>query len=187
MAKKAYKNVLELSESVLGKKFTGELKAEIDYHSLSGVLQKIRCMEGLSQEEMAERMGCSQSKISKIENASNDRISVEELTRFTEVMELNVELRIQKPMKTVDRIKQRVFEIKRDLDLLAELGGKDEDVAHGVDGFFGELFFNAVTQWFDSHEKLTKARKKKVEPGFQIVPPFSKEEVNQTTQATSAL
>ena len=65
-----------VSEMVSGAARIETLDEEVEGRTgdddVSRALSDLRCSQKMTQEELAERAGCTQSKISRIENSSND-------------------------------------------------------------------------------------------------------------------
>lgn len=59
-----------------------EMRLLEERFSLSRKMLSMRLDAKLTQERMAELMGCSQSRISKLENSENSHISVEDFYRY---------------------------------------------------------------------------------------------------------
>ena len=71
---------------------------------------------------MAEKIGCTQSKVSKIESAYNAELSVQDLLDYGKVMNLELELGYRhRSVKIVDMIKYHAFKIKNLFDQLTDL------------------------------------------------------------------
>lgn len=59
-----------------------EMQRIEETYSLSRKMLHLRLDAGLTQEQMAKLMDCSQSRISKLENSDNSHISVEDFYRY---------------------------------------------------------------------------------------------------------
>ncbi|MGM0488964.1 MAG: helix-turn-helix domain-containing protein [Planctomycetota bacterium] len=95
-----------------------------------------RMRSGLSQSDVADRMGCSQTKVSKMENGIDDDLRLGDLGDYLDAFGLHMRLIISPHAPTyVDQIKQHAFLIKRAMDNLCELAHQDEDIAEGVSDF----------------------------------------------------
>lgn len=136
------------------KKFTSDLEQEISNRTLSKSLFAMRCGAGLTQKQLADRMKCSQSRVSKLEVSPDRAIKVCDLIDYAEACDLDVRIGFHKPMTLVNWVKHHAFEIKKNLDHLAELAHKDPDIDRGVKGFFPEVFFNLLNIISTSAEKL---------------------------------
>src|SRR5579871_400464 len=55
-------------------------------------LTVLRCRAGLSQRDLAEKLHCTQSKISKLESGKDEDISIGELIRYADAAEHEIRL-----------------------------------------------------------------------------------------------
>lgn len=125
---KAFKTVSEMARHITDdKKFHKQLDSEIKKKSIAKVFFALRCQSKITQEEMAKRLGCTQSRISKIEHSSNNKQKVEYLIAYAEVLEMELSIDYRKPMKIVDKVKYHAFEIKKHLDTLAKVAIEKKD------------------------------------------------------------
>jgi len=152
---KKYNSVIEMSEGISdSKEFTEELRNALESTKLARVLMVMRNKRGLTQADVAKKMGYRQSKISKLEHTGADSISVGDLRRYAEALGVNITISFHEPMNAVQWIKHHAFQIQKHFDDLVELSHKDEGILHGVKNFFAESIFNIVRLIMDSAEKL---------------------------------
>jgi len=94
-----YRNVNELIESIdMSAKQKQALKGFVDERSLSRSLTILRAKSGLNQKEVAERCGCTQSRISKLECKEDHKITVGELRDYLD--SLGFDLQVVAQQKT---------------------------------------------------------------------------------------
>ena len=109
----------------------------------------------LSQADLAKRLDCSQSRISKIENGTDDQLRVADLRSYAKALGTGILFSIGEPKRhAVESIKHHAFQIKHHLDQLASLAHEDEQISSGVEKFFGETLFNMLQIIEDSASKL---------------------------------
>jgi transcriptional regulator with XRE-family HTH domain len=114
-----------------------------------------RAVHHLSQKEIAEKIGCTQSRISKLETISDADLRLGDLARYADALGLRVSIVLEsKECTPVTRIKKFAFQIKHELDKLAAFAANDHLIAKGVSVFVGEAFFNLVKIIQDSAKKL---------------------------------
>jgi transcriptional regulator with XRE-family HTH domain len=114
-----------------------------------------RAVHDLSQKDIAEKIGCTQSRISKLESSSDADLRLGDLARYADALGLRVNIVLEsKECTSVSRIKNLAFRIKHELDRMAKLAADDHVIAKGVSGFFGEAFFNLLKMIQDSAQKL---------------------------------
>lgn len=158
---KTFKSVPEMARHIItDSKFHKQLDSEIKSKSISKVLFFVRCNANVTQKEMANRLRCTQSKISKIEHSSNGKQSINDLIAYAKALGLEINVTIGKPMKLVDRIKVNAFQVKSDLDQLVKIATdkKDDKLFSGVVKFFNEATFNINKLLADSAATLEKQK-----------------------------
>lgn len=117
----------------------------------------MRSAEGLSQKDIAERIGCSQSRISKLESGNDDDLRLADLAAYLGALDLDLCLVFgQKDSTIVNKIKYHAVAIKRLLAELVKLAQIDKQIAAGVAGFHGEAFFNLIKILRDSVKDLPR-------------------------------
>ncbi|MGR3220940.1 MAG: helix-turn-helix domain-containing protein [Candidatus Anammoxibacter sp.] len=137
------------------KEFAKGVLQEINDKSLSKLLFSLRCSQGLTQKQLADKMKCTQSRISKIEHSYNKDLTVKDLLEYADALnfQLNIGYR-EKNLRLTDLIKHHAFKLKQHLDTLAGLGGKDKQLLSAILGFFKEVHYNINNYILDSASKL---------------------------------
>ena len=86
---KTYKDVVGMAAGVTGdERFVEDLAAHVEAGRLVRGLFAARCAAGLSQADVAERMGCTQSRVSKLEAAADDDLSLGDLRSYAKALGL---------------------------------------------------------------------------------------------------
>jgi transcriptional regulator with XRE-family HTH domain len=102
-----------------------------------------RAVKGLSQQEVAQKLDCTQSRISKLETSRDDDIRIGDISNYAKAVDCEFVYGLTPhDLKPTDRVKGLVFAIKRHMDDLALLAKTDTEIASGVGRFFFELFVN---------------------------------------------
>lgn len=87
---KTVKNMIKnLSDD---KDFKKNALDEIEKKSLSKFLFTLRCAHNLTQKQLAEKIGCTQSRISKIESSYDENITIKDLSDYGYVLNLQLEI-----------------------------------------------------------------------------------------------
>ena len=189
---KSYASVSELvGDIVEEKELRDKIRSEIRKQSVATVLFSMRCNFQVTQQQMAKRVERSQSWISKLEHASTDRITVEDLERYSRALEVNLVITFQKPMNAVESVKYHFFQIKKHLDGLLELAEDDEDIRAGVNKFHDEWLVNALKLFLEGKVKLAETAKPRQTEALTVVgpedPPDDKELADLTHLESSIL
>ena len=143
MARK-YSDVSEMVKRISSnEEFAEETVEYLSQRTLARFLSTLRCSAGLTQKDMAERMGCSQSKVSKLESSPDEKIAVKDLVQFGHALDKRLAIGFENQGITiVEQIKRHVFSIKHLLDQLAALAKYDDVIDRGVSRFFMETAVN---------------------------------------------
>ena len=125
--------------------FNRALEEQISNRRLVKALHAMRTAKGISQAEIAEKLDCSQSRVSKIENGEDGELRISELEAYARAMDRDLHVGFSKRGLTgLDRIKSHAFAIHRELCRMAELAENDESIARGVVKTFNEVLFNQL-------------------------------------------
>ncbi|MHB8973576.1 MAG: helix-turn-helix domain-containing protein [Pirellulaceae bacterium] len=111
-------------------------KKRIAERELMRQLTILRIKADLSQGDVAGKMNCSQSKISKMEKGRDEDLRLGDLDAYLNAMGFQMRLFITpKPHKFVDEIKCHALQIRKLMHRLCELAKQDGDIANGVSQF----------------------------------------------------
>lgn len=176
-----YKNVLEMIESIsTDGTFKALVNKEIKEKQLAKFLFYLRCTHNLSQKQLAEKIKCSQSRISKIEHSIDKDLTIKDLLDYAKVLNLRLEIGYRHPsVKTVDLIKYHAFKIKDYLNQLIELAKDDETLIEKIGEFHAEALFNIIKIISGSLVKLDFKQKKQKKDisRIHISPPLEKAKI----------
>lgn len=180
-----YKSVLEMVKKISTDDSYKELVAnQIKGRLLAKFLFYLRCEHGLSQKELAEKIACSQSRISKIEHSLDKDLTIQDLLDYGKVLNLQLEIGYRHPSaKIVDLIKYHAFKIKAYFNELNTLAKDDEALNQSIKKFHLEAFFNIGKIIWDSLAKLDfkqKAQKRDASI-IHISAPLEKEKLEHLT------
>ena len=125
--------------------FVDSIKQEAAERALTNHLLALRGAKGISQEQIAKHFGCSQSKISKLENGLDTDLSMGDLLQYCDAIGLELSVGLSpKGNTSIDRVRQHAFFIKDELSRLVSLAEGDETMASGLANTLGEVLFNLV-------------------------------------------
>ena len=131
---KRHSNIKSLIKSVSQNPKVGErVNEELKRRQLSNFLVFLRCDNNLTQKELAEKIGCHQSKISKLEVAYDDQISIKNLLEYGKALNLQLELGYRnKNVKITELINYHIYRIKEYLAKLVFMSKGDNAMSAGV-------------------------------------------------------
>ena len=139
------------------------INKKIEDHSLGKGLTILRTKADLSQEEMAKKMGVSQSRISRLEYASNDQIKLGDLNKYVAALGYETTLVISKPQNIAQKIKNAYNQLSALLTELQKYAVEDEAILQGIAKFELEAthnLFNLASALLES----SSSKMKKIHP-----------------------
>lgn len=142
--KGTYKSVTEMVRDLTEAPFAEAVIERVRQKGVIDQLMAQRAVQGLSQKDIAERMSCTQSKVSKLEAATDDDLRCGDLEAYADALGLDVSVHLSKRGATLaDRVKFHILSARKLLLRIAELSSKDETMANGANRFFAEVLLNA--------------------------------------------
>lgn len=144
---KKYKSVSDLIKSMdLPKERQQEQIDYINARRLSRLLTVMRSQQGMNQQQAAEKCGCTQSRISKLEYKEDRKITIGELLDYSDALGLDLSVMfLPKKMKIVDRVKLHAFRIEQLLQRLVKLSKGDKKMEKAAASFHGECLVNLLS------------------------------------------
>jgi transcriptional regulator with XRE-family HTH domain len=161
MSEKTFDSVEKMVDALSGgDSFADGVKQRIRANRVVTGLQAMRVAKGISQARIAQELGSTQSRVSKIETSEDSDLTLGEIEAYARAIDSDVHIGFSKrDITAVEKIKAHAFAIRRELDKLAECSQKDENIAEAVAAFFGEAFFNLVKGVQDASRKLPRRPK----------------------------
>lgn len=156
MSNKRYSNVAELARRTSeDPKLVDQLANRLHRRQLVKKLMAMRAAKELSQEQVAAKMNCSQSRISKFEGSDDDDLRLGDLRDYLRAIGLDLQLVIaRKQWPATEQIKFHAFQIKERLAQLVKLAREKPELCQGIQGFHVEALCNLMALVADSAEKL---------------------------------
>jgi transcriptional regulator with XRE-family HTH domain len=155
--------------SILAGELAGDAEAREDVELLIRESWMIRAMivhrmrAGMTQREIARRMGCSPSRISKIESGTDHSLGWVEVYRYFGALGLNVSVMLDQPsVPLAAKIKHHVFAIDEQLKELTRLAGQtesDSTIREGIARFYKEVLFNFLARFKGQYDEFTSVVK----------------------------
>jgi transcriptional regulator with XRE-family HTH domain len=153
-----HKNVAEMLRDTAAE---GEAITTSEFHDYVGErklvkeLAILRSARGLSQQDVAESIKCTQSWVSKIENGKDDELTIGELRKYFDA--LGLEFRpgaVKKGATLVDETKQLAFAMRGKFNKLASLAQEGDEMVESIANFFMQAFINLNTFLSEAAAKL---------------------------------
>jgi hypothetical protein len=134
VAGKAYASVSELVHDSGNSEFAAEFEAYQSERRLVNCLTTIRCVNEIGQVELSERMGCTQSKVSRMETSRDADLNFGDIVAYARGLKQTVHLMFSpESMNAVDHIRFHFSCINGILESLISLAGDDEVICNGVE------------------------------------------------------
>ena len=134
-----------IQDSDVDEGFRKKALKRIDNSRISKFLLVLRCKNGFTQKKLAKKLGCTQSRISKIETSSDNEISIKDLVDYGKALNLKLEIGYRKPdIKIVDLIKYHASKINYYLEKLVIIAeeNKNDSIYKGIKNFMKEAHIN---------------------------------------------
>ena len=140
----------------------GRIEELIDSHQLIRILTTGRIGRGMTQQEVAVRMGCNQSKVSRLEDGCDDDLSFGDLQLYLNAIDMSFSMIFHDSRASLqERTKQLVFAIHENLEKLADIArsedGNDQAVEK-INQFCGEVLMNFIVRYAQSYQKIQQVR-----------------------------
>ena len=142
--KKQYTSVSDVLRDVApDDAFQADFDQHVAERRLIKELLALRAVRGLSQRNVADHVGCTQSRISKLENTRDADVRFGDFQAYADAVGCDLVAQpIPREMEPANKVKCCFRAIKNHMDDLAQLAKSDEKIAEGVAAFFGECFLN---------------------------------------------
>lgn len=157
---KQFKNVNELIQSLSeDESFKKDAIKQISENGVGKFLSFLRCNHRLTQKELADKIGCSQGRISKIESSKDDALSMKDFIDYGNALGLEVEIGFRsKNMKWVDMVKYHAFQMQKYLNRIVRVAKEDKALEEGALNFCFETLKNVPVLILNCMSKLPNAK-----------------------------
>ena len=141
---KKFKTVEAMTKALAGDDaFAADVADTLRSQRLVRELFALRCAAGLTQSQLAEKLGWSQSQVSRLEHDEDRNVTVGELEAYAGALGLAPTLVLGATSEQrVEAIKWHAREIHRMLAELANLADRDQSMVAGVADFCFEAFMS---------------------------------------------
>ena len=152
-------SVLDIAgDTVPDRTFHDEVEGYPGDDNVSRALSHLRCSQKLTQEELAKRAGCTQSKISRIENSSNDRLKLDDLTIYARAFNMQVSIDFAPESSSADAAVRLAFQIRNGLVDVAERERREGAADDGAKETYEAFLFEMLNLFMDKLEGLRARR-----------------------------
>ena len=176
--KTTFDNVADAAAQLAGDpSVAAAVKTEIGYNTVVTALLTMRVAKGLTQEQIAESMGCDASKVSRLESGSDRQLKWTDIVAYAKALRVDISVMFDDSgLPAGQRIKHCVFRIDEDLKKLAclaeKVGGGDE-ISREIDRFYKQVLFNFLVRFKENSEKLSDVIRISAQPERACLPEAS--------------
>ncbi|MCE9612369.1 MAG: helix-turn-helix transcriptional regulator [Chthoniobacter sp.] len=107
-------------------------------------LTHMRMSAGLTQEQLAEKMNCTQSCISKWESGRDEDLDIKTIRGYSQATGQRIGFLIGKPLHHVEAINLHLAALQKRLLALAALARENGELQDDINSFFGKSCFNIM-------------------------------------------
>lgn len=146
MAKK-FKNVLDMVRGLSEDSSTPTaFQKKVQDRIVISRLIALRIKQGIGQERIAEAMGCTQSRVSKLENGCDGALSLQDIDAYLRVLKLEISVFIRTEGDSLmDVVKAHAFQMMACLKQIKDLSKDDTVMEHGAALAYVETLMNMTT------------------------------------------
>ncbi len=130
------------------------VEANLARTRLVTIMTAARVRKNMTQKEVADKIGTSVSKVSRLEASDDDDLKLGDVKSYLCALGLETSIAVfDKSLPTASRIKHCVFEIERLLNHLTSLARgceDDKEIVDGIARFRGEVLFNFLIKYMSS-------------------------------------
>jgi transcriptional regulator with XRE-family HTH domain len=142
-------------------------------------LASMRLSRNLSQEQMAEKIGCTQSCVSKWESGRDEDLTLKIIRDYAQETNHPIGISFGPAPNHVESVKAHAFCIRDHMLELAKLAHVDEEMEKEIHAFFGEAAFNILTILGKCHNEMPEGTRADFEVRLQVSEPNPKSEVRR--------
>lgn len=133
-AGKTYASVLDLVRDTGDEQFAEEYQQYASERQLVDALTVLRGVKGVTQSDLAERMKCGQSKVSKMESSTDAELNMGDFVSYALSLGHTVRISLSPGQASgADNIRFHMTCLKREFERLVRHAGKDNAIAEGVE------------------------------------------------------
>ena len=155
-----------VSDAAPVKSLDEEMESNARDYNVCRALTDMRSSRILTQEELADRAGCTQSKISRIENSSNDRLKLDDLAMYARAFNMRVSIDFAPESSSTDATERLARQIRNGLDNVAAKVRREGAADEGAKEAYETFLFEMLDLFMDNLEGLRACRNGSPESGY---------------------
>ena len=137
-----------------------DVEARMSQTRFVAMLTEARARKGMTQKDVATKIGTSVSKVSRFEASNDDDLRIGDAKDYLNALDLEVSIAFfDKSMPTTSQIKHYIFEIEKLLTHLTSIAkdcDDDRSIVDGISRFRGEVLYNFIIKYVMSGKDFPK-------------------------------
>jgi transcriptional regulator with XRE-family HTH domain len=135
---------------------------DVENQEAVNILVSMRVAKGLTQKELANMLGCTQGRISKLEQGRDEDLRIKDFLDYTRATEDAVWITVGTPAIS-EKVKLHIRAIRRLLEELVKLPGEDRAISNGISRFLDEILIETGKLVQSTKQALSKQQPEKAE------------------------
>jgi len=139
-----------------------DVEARMSQTKFVAMLTEARARKGMTQKDIAVKIGTSVSKVSRFEASDDDDLRIGDAKNYLNALGLEASIAFfDKSMSTTNQIKHYIFEIEKLLTHLTSIAKTCDDdrlIVDGISRFRGEVLYNFMIKYIMSGKDFPKAQ-----------------------------
>src|SRR5262249_24596680 len=131
---KRYRTTSQMLEDTAAPQDIIDSVKEVEGQLVVPLLAGMRVSKGLTQKELAQAIGCSQGRISKLETSRDEDLRLGDLLDYTRALDESLWMTIGAP-SLAEHIKLHIRGLRQLFEELVGLAGEDRAISEGINGF----------------------------------------------------
>jgi transcriptional regulator with XRE-family HTH domain len=164
---KRYRTVSEMLEDTGTSPEIVDSVKEVESQDLVPLLTGIRVARGLTQKQVAELIGCSQGRISKLEQSRDLDLRIADVIDYLGAVDGSIWLTIG-PKPLAEHIKLHVRALRQLLEELVALSGDDPSINQGINHFLDEILVETGQRLESAKEAIAQKQAAIQKPTVQV-------------------
>jgi len=137
-----------------------DVEARMSQTKFVSMLTEARARKGMTQKDIAAKIGTSVSKVSRFEASNDDDLRIGDAKDYLNALDLEASIAFfDKSMPTTNQIKHYIFEIEKlltHLTSIAKTCDDDRQIVDGISRFRGEVLYNFMIKYIMSGKDFPK-------------------------------
>lgn len=139
-----------------------DVEARMSQTRFVAMLTEARARKGMTQKDIATKIGTSVSKVSRFEASNDDDVRIGDAKDYLNALDLEASIAFfDKSMPTTSQIKHYIFEIEKlltHLTSIAKTCDDDRQIVDGISRFRGEVLYNFIIKYMMSGKDFPKLK-----------------------------